>query len=292
MKRPVIRLPFGILIAATLLLGYLWLYGQINATLEEQIFHQPRGEVRGTPADRGLSYEDISFSTAEGLTLRGWLIPGSADKAIILASGYKETRFDVLKYAPFLHQAGYTLLLFDPRGTGESDGKLYAFGAYQPEDIHAAVGYLEMKGYKQIGLFGHSNGATAALIAASELKLPVVADSPFANLRLAAKSAERQDLLLQLLFPLYNLVARARLGFDLFRRTDALRIVNRVSQVLFIHGLADDYIAPENSIRLYERAGRPKELWLVPQARHVESLDTMPREYSRRVGEFFGTYLR
>ena len=63
-------------------------------------------------------------------------------------------------------------------------------------------------------------------------------------------------------------MARARLGFDLFQRTDALRVIDEVSRVLFIHGLADDYI-PENSILLWERAGEPKELWLVPEAEHV-----------------------
>jgi len=293
MDRRVIRLPLGVLIAAALFVGYLWLYGQINAKLDEEIFHQPRGEIPGTPTDRGLPYEDISFPTAEGLILRGWLIPSSPDKAIVLASGYTDTRWNVLKYAPFLHQAGYTLLLFDPRGTGESDGELYAFGAYEPQDIHAAVEYLKSKNYKKIGLFGHSNGATAALIAASQDKdiLAVVADSPFANLRLAAKSAEREDLLLQLLFPLYSRVARARLGFDLFRRTNALRVINKVSHVLFIHGLADDYVAPENSILLYERASEPKELWLVPGAKHVESLDVAPEEYARRVSEFLKRYL-
>jgi dipeptidyl aminopeptidase/acylaminoacyl peptidase len=291
LNRRVIRLPLGVLLAAALLVGYLWLYGQINAELDEKIFHQLRGEVPGTPADRGLPYEDVSFSTPEGLTLRGWLIPGSPEEAIVLASGYIETRWNVLKYAPFLHRAGYTLLLFDPRGTGESDGELYAFGAYEPEDIHAAVEYLKTRGFTKIGLFGHSNGATAALIAASQLKLPVVADSSFANLRLAAKSAEKEDPLLQLLFPLYNLVARARLGFDLFQRTNALRVVDRVSRVLFIHGLVDDYIAPENSFLLWNRAGEPKDLWLVPEAKHVESFDAAPEEYARRVSEFFGRYL-
>lgn len=291
MDRRVIRLPLGVLIAATLLVGCLWLYSQINAKLDEDIFHQPRGEIPGTPADRGLPYENISFPTAEGLTLRGWLIPSSPDKAIVLASGYTDTRWNVLKYARFLHQAGYTLLLFDPRGTGESDGELYAFGAYEPQDIRAAVEYLRSRDFKKIGLFGHSNGATAALIAASQIKLPVVADSPFANLRLAAKSAEEKDFLLQFLFPLYIVVARARLGFDLFGRTNALRIINSVSHVLFIHGLADDYVAPENSILLYERASEPKGLWLVPKAKHVESLDVEPEEYARRVSEFFARYL-
>ena len=287
-----VKLPLGALFAAVIFLGYLWLYGQINAELDEKIFHQPRGEVPGTPADRGLPYENVSFTTPEGLTLWGWLIPGSPEEAIVLASGYLETRWHVLKYAPFLQRAGYTLLLFDPRGTGESDGELYAFGAYEPEDIRAAVEYLRSQGFAKIGLFGHSNGATAALIAAAQLKLPVVADSPFANLRLAARSAEKEDLLVQLFFPLYVCVARARLGFDLFQRTNALRVVDRVSRVLFIHGLADDYISPENSFLLWERAGEPKELWLVPGARHVESFNAAPEEYARRVSEFFAKHLR
>lgn len=42
----------------------------------------------------------------------------------------------------------------------------------------------------------------------------------------------------------------------------------------------------------YERAGEPKELWEVPDAKHVGGLDAHPEEYERRVTEFFDRALR
>lgn len=36
-----------------------------------------------TPKDYNLEYEDVCITTSDGLTLKGWLIPGDADKVII-----------------------------------------------------------------------------------------------------------------------------------------------------------------------------------------------------------------
>jgi uncharacterized protein len=50
--------------------------------------YPPRLPVRcPTPADVGLHYEEVSFPTADGLTLRGWFIPGQNGAAILFARG-------------------------------------------------------------------------------------------------------------------------------------------------------------------------------------------------------------
>ncbi|MEM9669652.1 MAG: hypothetical protein AAF950_12075 [Pseudomonadota bacterium] len=46
-----------------------------------------------TPADYGLSYQDVEFQTRDGLTLRGWLVSEDADKIIIMTHfGYRANR--------------------------------------------------------------------------------------------------------------------------------------------------------------------------------------------------------
>lgn len=276
------------LLAAAFSVTAILLWNVINARLDQDIFFQDRGKITQTPADFELPYEELSLETADGIKLHAWFIPGAGPYGVVIAPGYTDSMSVVLKYAPFLHEAGYQLLLFDPRGQGLSEGELYAFGSFEPKDIEAGMNYLRsIRQVEHIALFGHSNGATATLIAAAQHPYPevfaVVVDSPFANLKLASQSPEYRDPFLEVFFPLYATVAQVRLGFDLFRKTNALAVVSRVSHVLFIHGTADTKVTFFNSELLYEHAQEPKTLWLVEGVEHVKALDVDINLYGVKV---------
>src|SRR5207245_934947 len=53
--------------------------------------------------------------------------------------------------------------------------------------------------------------------------------------------------------------------------------------LLMIHGAADTYIKPDMARALFERAGEPKEFWLVDKAKHNQALNVAGDEYRRRV---------
>ena len=59
--------------------------------------------------------------------------------------------------------------------------------------------------------------------------------------------------------------------------------------LLMIHGGGDTYIKPEMARALFDRAGQPKEFWLVEGAKHNQALQRGGDEYRRRVLEFFQT---
>jgi hypothetical protein len=61
--------------------------------------------------------------------------------------------------------------------------------------------------------------------------------------------------------------------------------------LLMIHGLADAYIKPEMTTRLFAFAREPKELWLVENAKHNQALQVAGEEYRQRVLRFFETHL-
>ena len=44
---------------------------QMLATLAQGLSTPPRTPILRTPADYGMDYEDISFETADGVTIRG-----------------------------------------------------------------------------------------------------------------------------------------------------------------------------------------------------------------------------
>ena len=91
------------------------------------------------PQSYGLDHEAVEFETSDGVTLRGWLIKGGTDKIIVqshfgvqcnragycpdgkgLIKPWKEN-ISFLRQAKHLVDKGYSVLMYDFRGHGESD---------------------------------------------------------------------------------------------------------------------------------------------------------------------------
>ena len=84
----------------------------------------PRTAVGSTtPADLGLSYENVTFRTADGVDLAGWYVPSANGAAVVLLHGAGSTRAATLDHAAVLARNGYGVVLFDARGHGESGGR-------------------------------------------------------------------------------------------------------------------------------------------------------------------------
>jgi len=291
-------LPFIILLA---LLGTGRALYDISVAINGQVYNTPRGQVgKLTPGDWDLPFEDVSFKTNEDLTIKGWFVDKKGtSRAVILAPGRGTNRWDILRDAPVRHlyENDFDVLLFDPRSTGESEGSRYGFGYFESQDIANAVKFLkEEKGETTVGVWGGSAGASAAIIAGVESSGidAIVADSPYANLKIAASryGKEEEDKLMQIFFPFYMGVARFTLNFDVYEKTDiSTRVKNLDVPLFLIHGLEDKALDPVNSQLIYENAEGPKRLWLVEGAWHVGAHEIYPEEYQRRVSSFFESYL-
>jgi len=278
-------LRFAALAAAV---GFGLVYPNLQAYLT---LHPTRYLADFTPADMGLAYEEISFP-GDGITIRGWFVPGTRGKALILVHGTPGERSAMLPYGLALHREGYSLLLFDLRAHGQSGGDITTLGYREPKDMLGAVAFLkEQRRVNSIGALGTSLGAVVVLQAAAlsaDIKA-VVADGAFATLQEVINEQRRRGpWLLFLAMPLVQMFGEWQGGF----RAGQVRPIDAVGQIaprpaLFIHGLRDDFIPYPHSIRLYEAAGEPKQLWLVPQAYHSGARAVDPAEYDRRVRAFF-----
>ena len=291
-------LPFILLLA---LLGTGRALYNISASINGQVYNTSRGEVgKLTPGDWNLPFEDVSFKTTNDLTVKGWFVDKEGtSRAVILAPGRGTNRWDILKDAPVRHlyENNFDMLLFDPRSTGESDGERYGFGYFESQDIANAVKFLRQeKGETAVGVWGGSAGASAAIIAGLESSGidAIVADSPYANLKIAASSygREKEDRVMQMFFPFYMGIARFTLNFDVYEKTNLAERVKDLDVPLFlIHGLEDRALDPVNSQLIYENVEGPKRLWLVEGAWHVGAHEIYPEEYQKRVSTFFDNYL-
>jgi uncharacterized protein len=261
-----------------------------------QALHPQRVVGTDTPARYGLAYDDVTFD-GQGVTLRGWYVPGQGQAAIVLVHGFVAERREMLEFVPWLHAAGFDLLLYDQRGAGVSGGDGVTFGYYEAGDLAAATHLLQARsGARRIGALGRSQGAAVALLAAGQ-GAPldaVVADSGFADLeRVAAESAAHLfgpgwGRYSAVLSPLILWHAERQSGL----RAAAVRPVDAIARlsprpVLLIHGLDDRLYSHAHSEALYAAAGEPKALWLVPGAGHAGARARRPAEYQRRLLAFF-----
>jgi hypothetical protein len=92
-------------------------------------------------ANIGADYEQVSFTTSDGLELAGWYIPSKNGAAVIAFPG----RNGPQTHTRMLARHGYGVLLFDRRGQGESEGDPHAFGWKGEKDIKAAIAFLQRR---------------------------------------------------------------------------------------------------------------------------------------------------
>lgn len=264
-------------------------------------------DKRTSPADYGLVYEDVSFASRDGapcgaphgVTLRGWFIP--ADPAlgtVVFCHGHAGSMDPDVIYAPWFHEAGFNVLMFDFRAHGRSDGERVSLGYFERQDLLGAVDFLRGRGITEVGVLGFSMGGAVALITAPQCEAirAVISDGGFARLEDAMLGWGRERGLPRwLTLPLARLivvVAGWRLGVRL-SKADPIRWVARIAprSVLFIHGDRDSYVTIDGVEALYAATGEPKQLWRVANAGHRRVDQLLPAEYRERVIGFFARHI-
>lgn len=284
---------------ASLTMGGLIAIGGISYKAALNVLHPKRLPLANTPLDFGLPYEEVSFRSMDGTPLSGWFIPGKERSSIILAHGYASNKAEMLDYADFLHRGGFSLFLFDFRASGASSGSMATVGYHERGDLRAAIVYLRGRPELdpgRIGAMGVSMGAATVIITAAEntdLKA-VVADSPFKSVdSVLGQSFERFFDLPRFPFaPLAIFLSEVQARINTSQVVPLAEVAKIAPRpLLIIHGEGDDTILPSDSQELFQAAGEPKELWLVPGAKHAEAHKVAKEAYEQRVLAFFQRYL-
>ncbi len=105
----------------------------------------PRLHAIGDPPV-GLPTELIEIQRNDGRQISGWFVSGESDKpGILLLHSVRSDRREMVGRAKFLHKAGYSVLLIDMQGHGETFGENITFGYRESLDAHAALSYLQSK---------------------------------------------------------------------------------------------------------------------------------------------------
>lgn len=285
-------------VVATFVLGLL-AYGAVSFRVAEGLTKPTRQPLDPPAASVAATYEDVSFRSTDGLLLKGWWFPvTSADRAVVVVHGRGANRikssFDPQKITQFLLASRYSVLLFDLRGHGESEGVRYSLGQYEPRDVVAAIDFAQKKAgvdRKRVALIGESMGGGSAImtVKADPTIGPVITDSAFADGEtVVGEVAPNYTGLPGWFTP--GVVLMARLFFDL-----DLSVIKPAEVVrdhperawLFIQCENDTTVYRHHGVELKAASANPgTELWLVPDCEHVKAFDTHTVEWQRRVLAF------
>lgn len=305
-------LPVGMLILLVGVYFYArWKFLDILVRIFEErpLFVVPRGE-------KTADAQDVRFTTPDGLTLRGcYLFARGPRKGVILFGlEFGSNRWSCITYCEALQRAGYDIFAYEPRNQGESDSDpKYAVSQWVTDrdltDARAALAYLKSRpdaDPRGIGLFGISKGASVGLLAAATDPWVrcAVTDGAFATVTTMIPFIRKwiaiydTNRFIQAVLPIWFYRQVALAGVRKVSRKRQVRFCRVESAfeefrrpLLMIHGGGDTYIKPIMAQALFDLARPPKELWMIPGAKHNQSLHATPQEYTRRVIDFFDLHL-
>jgi uncharacterized protein len=244
------------------------------------------------PAGSPFSPEDVSFKATDGISLKGWFLADpKPSAAVVLLHGVGATRAQMLPRALWLHSLGYSVLLYDARGCGESAPVNRSFGYFETRDLLGGIGWMQSRGIMRIGCIGFSQGAATVLLASASLPLgvrAVVAEAPYATLRESVENhfhGSDQPALTWLL-PLAIPMAEWQLGFKM-DDVSPLKEIRSLKTPAFLIAGSEDRIAPAAGIqKLYQAASVEKSFWLVKGTGHGDFFSDASAEYQKRLGDF------
>lgn len=269
---------------------------------QRYLIFRPKLELQSLPTspDFNLPYTNINISIANSNNeyLNGWwfeapkpgekidLIPNepvkilSSPKTILYfcGAGGNKSYYNYLARIQAMRQLGFSVLIVDYRGFGQSKGKQHPNELQIYQDSQTAWNYLVHKKRipaKDIVIYGESLGGAVAIDLA--VKQPqaggLIVQSSFTSMSEAVK---QQNWLR--LFPIDLLLTQR---FNSIAKVKRLRV-----PVLFIHGTADNIVPSYMSHRLYDSAPEPKRLFTVPQARHFRIYQPGENSYLGAINTF------
>lgn len=229
----------------------------------ELVFHPAERAVAPPPATLGLRQRNVAYPSADGTTLRAWIVPGMAPDSVgywmlICHGNYGNIGYgDRPAFYASARDLGLNLFAFDYRGFGGSDGAPEEQGLYA--DAEASYRYLTDSLHvpaNRIVIFGHSLGSGVAIELATRVPAAaLVVEGAYTSV--VDRGAE-----------LYPFLPVRFLASQRFASIDKIARVG--SPKLFLHSPSDDVIPFAHGQRLFAAAAEPKRFVSVVGG-HMES---------------------
>lgn len=259
------------------------------------VFFQPNSLLYYQPHQFGLWHEEVKFTSADGTLLTGWFLPGRKPvrATIVHFHGNAANISNHLLAMQWLPPKGYSVLLFDYRGFGLSQGSPSRLGAI--EDGAAAIEYV--RGRKDVDpnrlfVYGQSLGGALAFNALARAGtkgvLALVVEGTFQSYR------EVVRLIMDDTWALWAF--QYPVSWLLFSDTDSpIDVFDQLAHVplLVVHGEKDTTVPLEAGRRLADAfPGANKAFWPIPYAKHQQIFTPKGSPWRENLLQYFEKKLK
>lgn len=275
-KRPIVRTMKRMLLpvfAVWLLLG--WAAASVT-TLSECTEIGPRTHIGDFPI------RPVWMTTQDGVPISAWYGENSTDRAVILLAGIYGNRKHMVSRAQWYLEHGYSVLLPDLRGTGQSGTATVTIGWNERFDLMACAKFLRDRGYSHIGAHGISLGA--ATIAYSLLEDPhwswMVLESSYATLNSAWSNRLAMVGIPEEITAPVRWFAQWQMGENAGTLEPVRYIRQAAAPTLILAGDSEPELKVEETQAIFDACGSSfKRLHFFPGAHHENFLSRYADEY-------------
>jgi uncharacterized protein len=246
-----------------------------GTALERGLIYHPSTTLEGTPAALGLAYEDVEVTADDGVQIHGWLVPGPRPATLLYCHGNAGNISHRLpKLEAFHNRLGLSILIFDYRGYGRSEGVPSESGIYA--DARAMNAWLRERDSGPVIYLGTSLGAAVAtMLATEDPPAALVLEAPFASVQAMASAT------------------LPGAGWLFRTRYDTLGTVGRVgAPLLVLHGDADEVVPYRQGRAVFDAASEPKILVTIPGAHHNDAHEIGGETYWEAWTAFLAAHLQ
>ncbi|MGB9802930.1 alpha/beta hydrolase [Desulfofundulus sp.] len=229
------------------------------------------------------NWQKVTFTNSRRLTLAGLLYgsPRETGDIVIHCHGFtggKEGGGKALELGTELGRRGWSTLLFDFAGNGESEGDFSDLTlSGQVDDLTCAVDWLFQQGYKRVVTVGRSfGGSTVICQGARDPRVAGVCTwaAPARLLELFSSFTDepvdgRQEEMITMAGEGGLIYLKKGFFHDLKLYdipADAARLTPR--PLLIIHGTQDSVVPPDDARLIFNAAGEPRELIWIKEGDH------------------------
>jgi pimeloyl-ACP methyl ester carboxylesterase len=283
-----------VLFVVALLASLFVVFNAFPSVMVTNVPDLPLGSAR--PA---VAYDDVRFTTSDGVRIAAWWVPSRNGAAVVLRHGSGSTRASVVPHVDVLAEAGYGVLATDARGHGESGGRAMDFGWYGDRDIAAALDFVTTRDGvdpTRIGVVGMSMGGEEAIgaAAADDRIRAVVAEGA------TARQAEDKEFLSESHGVRGDIQGLFDRGQDMLtalltsapRPTVLRAAVGDAATTPFLV-IAAGKVAEEQDAAEWFKAEAPDRVdtWTIDGAAHTDGVKVDRAEWARRVTAFLARAL-
>ena len=247
-----------------------------------------------------MPIETVEINTPDGEKLIARVVtPEKSNGRLILAChGVRSSGIgEFCLISEYLYKNGYTFILPDHRGCGDSSGKFMGYGTHESKDSYLWVDYAKQH-FPDLDIFlmGVSMGGATVLMmnefADDEAIKGVIADCSYTS-AWDEFSYQLKTSFHMPDFPIIhicNLYSKIFAGYS-FKDASPIKAVKKAKKpVLFIHGGKDDFVPTFMEKQLYDACCAEKEMVTVTNAVHARSYYADPKTYEAAIEGFMDKY--